>query len=197
MMYFPLDTLISSGPKDFIGSASLVVRSQQDVTRLALPVQKIIQQLDPDLPVSDILTMDQLIGTQTLDASFNATLLLIFALVSLLLAAVGLFGVISYLAAQRTTEIGVRIALGAQRSQVLMLILRDGLRPALIGLVLGLASSAALTRLIQSMLYETQPLDVEIFGLVAVILFLVAAAACMIPAWRASRLNPVAALRME
>jgi ABC-type antimicrobial peptide transport system permease subunit len=167
------------------------------VTRLALPVQKIIQQLDPDLPVSDILTMDQLIGTQTLDASFNATLLLIFALVSLLLAAVGLFGVISYLAAQRTTEIGVRIALGAQRSQVLMLILRDGLRPALIGLVLGLASSAALTRLIQSMLYETQPLDVEIFGLVAVILLLVAAAACMIPAWRASRLNPVAALRME
>jgi predicted permease len=197
MMYFPLYALTDPNPKDFIGYASLVVRSQEDVTGFALPVQKIFQQLDKDLPVSDILTMDQMIGTQTLDASFNATLLLVFALVSLLLAAVGLFGVISYLVAQRTTEIGVRIALGAQRSQVLALILRDGLRPALLGLVLGLAASAALARLIQSMLYETQPLDAEIFVLVAVILVLVAASACMIPAWRASRLNPVAALRME
>jgi ABC-type antimicrobial peptide transport system permease subunit len=196
MMYFPIYTLDSNNPKDFAAGAALVVRSGQDVTRFALPVQK-IQSLDRDLAVSDILTMDQVIGVQTLDASFNASLLLIFALVSLVLAAVGLFGVVSYLAAQRTTEIGVRIALGAQRNQVLTLILRDGLRPALMGLAIGLATSAAVTRLIQSMLYQTRPLDLEIFSVVAVTLLAVAAAACVIPAWRAAQLDPVAALRME
>jgi macrolide transport system ATP-binding/permease protein len=105
--------------------------------------------------------------------------------------------VVSYLAAQRTTEIGVRIALGAQRNQVLTLILRDGLRPALIGLTVGLATSAAVTQLIQSMLYQTRPLDPEIFSVVALTLLVVAIAACVIPAWRAAQLDPVAALRME
>ena len=197
MMYFPIYTLNSKDPKDFSEGAALVVRSGQDVTGFALPLQKIFQSLDRDLAVSDILTMDQVIGVQTLDASFNASLLLIFALVSLVLAAVGLFGVVSYLAAQRTTEIGVRIALGAQRNQVLTLILRDGLRPALIGLAIGLATSAAVTQLIQSMLYQTRPLDPQIFSVVALTLLVVAVAACVIPAWRAAQLDPVAALRME
>jgi ABC-type antimicrobial peptide transport system permease subunit len=197
MMYFPIYTLNSKNPKDFSAGAALVVRSGEDVTRFALPVQKIFQSLDRDLAVSDILTMDQVIGVQTLDASFNASLLLIFALVSLVLAAVGLFGVMSYLAAQRTTEIGLRIALGAQRNQVLTLILRDGLRPALIGLAIGLATSAAMTRLIKSMLYQTQPLDPEIFSVVALTLLVVAVAACVIPARRAAQLDPMAALRME
>jgi ABC-type antimicrobial peptide transport system permease subunit len=197
MMYAPIYTLLSKDPKDFILGAALVVRSGQDVTRFALPVQKIFQQIDHDLPVSDIMTMDQAIGKQTLDASFDATLLLIFALMSLLLAAVGLFGVISYLVAERTTEIGLRIALGARRNQVLALVLRDGLRPALYGLALGMAVSAGVTRAIQSMLYETHPLDLEIFSLVALILIAVAATACIVPAWRATRLDPVVALRTE
>lgn len=197
MMYFPIYGLISAKPTDFIGAPSLVVRSGQDVTTFALPVQRIFQDMDRDLPLSDIRTMDEVIGKQTVDASFDAILLLVFALVSLLLAAVGLFGVISYLAAQRTTEIGVRIALGAQRRQVLTLMLGDGLRPALIGLALGLATSAGVTRLIQSMLYKTEPLDPMIFSLVALTLIVVATAACIIPAWRAARLDPVAALRME
>ncbi len=197
MMYYPLYALISKEPKDFSASTALVVRSGQDVAGFALPLQKIFQDLDRDLPVSHILTLDQLIGKQTVDASFDATLLLIFALVSLLLAAVGLFGVISYLAAQRTTEIGVRIALGAQRNQVLTLILRDGMQPALIGLALGLATSAGVTRLIRSILYETRPLDPEIFSLVALTLIAVAAAACFIPAWRAAQIDPITALRTE
>ena len=197
MMYFPIYTQASNDPKDFEAYGALVVRSGQDVTRFALPVQKIFQSLDRDLAVSDILTMDQVIGAQTLDASFDASLLLIFALVSLVLAAVGMFGVVSYLAAQRTTEIGVRIALGAQRNQVLMLILRDGVWPTLIGLAIGLATSTAVTRLIQSMLYQTRPLDPEIFSVVALTLFVVAVAACIIPAWRAAQLDPVTALRME
>ncbi len=197
MMYFPLYAAEWLDPTEFINRAALVVRSDQDVTEFALPIQKIFQQLDPELPIYDILTMDQVIGRNTLDASFDATLLVVFAALSLVLAAVGLFGVLSYIVAQRTTEIGIRIALGAQREQVIRLVLGDGLRPALIGLGLGLAASVGVTRLIQSMLYATQPLDPIVFLLVTATLLLVAAAACVLPAWRASRLDPMQALRVE
>jgi predicted permease len=190
-MYFALDA------SDDMNNATLVVRSSRDVTQLAMPIQRIVAQMDRDLPVSGILTMDQVLGRNMQDASFNATLLMVFAGLSLLLAAVGLFGVLSYIVAQRTSEIGIRIALGAQREQVLRLVLLDGLRPALLGLVLGLAASVAAARLIRSMLYGTQPLDPAVFAAVAAMLVLVAAMACMLPAWRASRLDPMQALRME
>jgi putative ABC transport system permease protein len=167
------------------------------VDQLALPVQRVIQSMDRDLPVSDVLTMDQLLGKSVGDESFNTTLLSGFAVLSLLLAAVGLFGVLSYIAAQRTNEIGIRIALGAQREQVLRLMLMDGLRPAIIGLALGLAASAATVRLMRAMLYETQPLDPAIFAAVTGTLLAVAALACLAPAWRASRLEPMQALRTE
>jgi putative ABC transport system permease protein len=153
--------------------------------------------MDRDLSVSDVLTMDQLLGKTTLDESFNTTLLTGFAALSLLLAAVGLFGVLSYMAAQRTGEIGIRLALGAPREHVLGKMLSDGLRPALIGLVLGLAASAAVSRLMQEMLYETRPLDPPVFVAVSATLMLVAALACLVPAWRASRVDPVQALRTE
>jgi predicted permease len=191
MMYYALYA------NDDMNGASLVVRSSYDVTQLALPIQQIIQQMDRDLPLSNILTMDQLIGRNTMDESFNAALLMAFAVLSLVLAAVGLFGVLSYIVAQRTTEIGIRIALGAQREQVMRLMLGDGLRPAIFGLLLGLIASAGVTRLIQSMLYGTSPFDPLVFVLVAVMLLLVAAAACALPAWRASRLDPMQALRTE
>ncbi|HMD19800.1 MAG TPA: ABC transporter permease [Alloacidobacterium sp.] len=191
MMYFALYA------DDYMNGASLVVRSNLDVTQYALPVQRIVQQLDRDLPLSNILTMDQVIGRNIMDQSFNAALLLAFAVLSLTLAAVGLFGVLSYIVAQRTTEIGIRIALGAQREQVMRLMLGDGLRPALFGLLLGLIASAGVTRLIQSMLYGTSPFDPVVFLLVAVMLLLVAAIACAFPAWRASRLDPMQALRTE
>jgi predicted permease len=180
-------------------SVSLAVRTVagQDPSALALPIQKIIASIDPDLPVANILTMDQLIGQSTLGASFNATLLFAFAALSLLLAGVGLFGVLSYMVTQRTTEIGIRIALGAQREQVLRLMLRDGLRPAAFGLVLGLVASAGVTRLIQTMLYGTEALDPIVFVLVGCTLLAVATVACAVPAWRASRLDPITALRME
>jgi predicted permease len=178
-------------------NGALVIRSSQDVEQLALPVQRIIGQLDHDLPVSDVLTMDQLLGKFTQDESFNATLLLGFAALSLVLAAVGLFGVLSYIVAQRTSEIGIRIALGAQREEVLRLVMFDGLRPAVVGLALGIAASAGAARLITSMLYGTRPLDPEVFALVSATLLAVAILACAVPAWRASRLDPVTALRME
>ncbi|PYT87785.1 MAG: ABC transporter permease, partial [Acidobacteria bacterium] len=135
MMYFPMyESIFGNAPND----ATLAVHSTRDVTSLSLPIQRIVQQLDSELAVSDVLTMDQVIGKSTLDASFDATLLLAFAVLSLLLASVGLFGVLSYIVAQRTPEIGVRVALGAQRGELLRRTLIDGLKPAAAGLVLGL-----------------------------------------------------------
>lgn len=190
MMYFSLE----SGDQPF---GTLVVRSSQTVEQFALPVQRIVSEMDSDLPVSDILTMDQLLNKNTVDESFNATLLLGFAVLSLLLAAVGLFGVMSYIAAQRTTEIGIRIALGARREQVMRRMLVDGMWPAIVGLGMGLVASMGAGRLMREMLYEIKPLDPAVFAAVAGVLLPVAALACMMPAWRASRLDPMQALRTE
>src|SRR5579863_102434 len=190
MQYYPL----FAGDQNY---GTLVIRSRQDVSQLALPVQQIIQDQDRDLSVSDVLTMNQLLGQSTLDQSFDATLITSLAVLSLLFAGAGLFGVLSYIVAQRSGEIGIRIALGAQREQVLREMLADGLRPALIGLLLGLAASAATTQFIKSMLYETQALDLGVFAAVAALLMAAAALACMVPAWRASRLDPMRVLRME
>ncbi|WP_263416319.1 ABC transporter permease [Terriglobus albidus] len=193
MMWFP----ILSGAPGITAETALVVRSTTDPAPLSIPIQKAIASVDPDLPVSNVLTMQEVLGRSIANSSFETSLLGAFAALSLLLASIGLFGVLSYLVAQRTSEIGIRIALGARREQVLRLILTDGLRPALVGLALGLCISAAVTRKIQSQLYGTHPLDPVVFGLVAIVLLLVAVAACTVPAWRASRLDPIRALRIE
>jgi putative ABC transport system permease protein len=177
--------------------SSLVVRTAFDPLAFAVPAQRQIAALDPELPVSDVLTMQEIIGQSLGSQSFSSTLVLVFAAISLLLASVGLYGVLSYLATQRRSEIGIRIALGAPREQVLRLVLLDGLRPALFGLGLGLLAGVGASRLIQSMLYGTKPLDPAVFAAVSATLLLVAALACAFPAWRASRLDPMQALRTE
>ena len=192
MMYFS----ILAAP-DIIHSGALVIRSDSDVTQLAVPVQRLLASMDRSLAVSEVLTMDQVLGRNTLEASFDATLLMVFAGLSLLLAAVGLFGVLSYIVAQRTNEMGIRIALGARPAHVLRLTLVDGLRPAFVGLLLGLVASAGSVKLIQSMLFGTRPFDPAVFAAVSVTMLGVAVLACAMPAWRASRLDPMLALRME
>ena len=189
-MYYPIYG------NDYSG-ATIVVRSTHNVESLALPIQKIIGELDPDLPVSNVRTLRQTIGESTVSSQFDSLLVLAFAVIALLLAAAGLYGVLAYLVTQRTSEIGIRIALGAKREQVLRLVLLDGIRPALFGLAAGLMASAGTVRMIRSMLYETQPFDATIFLAVSSILLVVAGAACLVPSWRASRLDPMQALRTE
>jgi len=190
VQYYPLAAGVET-----VGT--LVIRSTHDLEQFALPVQRIVSEMDPDLPVSDVLTMNQLLGKSTLDQSFNTALLAAFATLSLVLAAVGLFGVMSYIAAQRTTEIGIRVALGAKREQVMRKMLLDGMRPAVFGLVVGLAASLEAGQLMRDLLYEIKPLDPAVYAVVAAALLAVAAFACIVPAWRASRLDPMQALRAE
>jgi predicted permease len=190
-LYFP----VFSGENT--AGMALAVRTAGNPLSISIPVQKLVAELDPQLPVSAVLTMQQIIEQSLGNASLSASLVLGFAVMSLILASVGLYGVLSYLTIQRTGEIGVRMALGAQRGEVVRLMLLDGLRPAFYGLVLGLAASVGTVRLIRSMLYGTRPLDPAIFASVAATLLAVAVMACLVPAWRASRIDPMQALRTE
>ena len=190
-MYFPILEGVTGGGN------MLAVHTASDPLQFSVPVQKQIASLDPGLPVSDVRTLNQVIGESLVNASLSATLVLAFAILSLLLASVGLYGVLSYLTTQRTSELGIRMALGAQRDQLLQLMLVDGLRPALFGLGLGLVLSFAATRIFQSMLFGTKPLDPVVLSGVIATLLAVAVLACLAPAWRASRLDPAQALRTE
>jgi ABC-type antimicrobial peptide transport system permease subunit len=194
-MYFPL----LSGQLMVTNTATLIVRTKSNPLLQALPMQKAIASVDPQLPVSDVLSMQQIIGQSTAGQSFVATLVVAFASLSLLLAAVGLYGVLSYLVMQRVTEIGIRMALGAPRSEVLRLVLFEGIRPVLLGLVigLGLGAVAGAAALLRSMLYGTSPLDPTVYVAMVVSLLGTAMAACLLPAFRASRIEPMQALRLE
>src|SRR5262249_34064110 len=177
--------------------ATLVVRSAVEPLSLAMPIQKQISALDSEMPTYKVETMQQIIGEATASKSFSASLVLAFAVLSLMLAAVGLYGVLSYLVTQRVSEIGIRMALGAQRSEVLRLVLLDGIRPVLIGLVIGWAGGAAAGMLIRSSLYGTRPLDPIVFAGMVGSLLLTAAIASAVPALRACRIEPTQALRTE
>jgi len=177
--------------------ATIVVRAAVEPLSLATPIQKEIAALDPEMPTYKVRTMQQIVGEATASQSFSASLVLAFALLSLMLAAVGLYGVLAYLVTQRVSEIGIRMALVAQRGEILRLVLFDGMRPVLFGLVLGLVGGAVAGMLIRSILYGTRPLDPVVFAGMVGSLLLTAAIASAIPALRACRIQPTQALRTE
>ena len=191
-IYLPLN----SGRLEY-GSLVAMTDTGHDVSGLALPLQKQIGAMDPDLAVSDVLTMDEQIGKSTEAAKFDALLVLLFAALGLVLAGVGLYGLLSYLITERTNEIGIRMALGAQRFEVMRIMLLDGLRLTGVGLILGIFAGGLCAQLIHSLLFGVQPLDVVVFGVVTLVVLVIAGAACTYPAWRAARVNPMTALRCE
>ena len=174
-----------------------VIRTAGDPLSLAAPVRRILSELDPALAVSDVQTMEQNVARTMAQPRFMTLLLALFAGVALLLAAVGTYGVMSYSVAERNREIGIRMAMGAERRTVLGLVLRQGGLLALAGVVIGIAGALGLSRYLQSQLYEVSATDPRTFVLAPAFLALIALFACFVPAQRATRVDPVTALREE
>ena len=175
----------------------LVLRTRGDAGAVAPAARNVIHALDPQQPIGEVSTMETLLATSVARARFSASLLTVFSLVALVMSAVGIYGVMSYSVLQRTHEIGVRMALGAQRLDVLSLVVKRGIVLGAIGVAIGLAASFALTRLISTLLFEVTATDTMTFVVVAVGLFLVTLIACYVPARRATRVDPLRALRYE
>jgi putative ABC transport system permease protein len=178
-------------------SATLVVRTSSDPLTLAGSVQNEVWAIDKGMPVSQVRSMDQVISDSIGPQRFNMLLLGIFAIIALILAVVGIYGVMSYSVSQRIHEIGVRMALGAGRRDVLSLVVGQGMRLALVGIAIGLAASFMLTRLMESLLFGVSATDPGTFVMIAATLGTVAFLACYVPARRAARVDPMVALRHE
>ena len=168
-----------------------------DPRTLATPIRRVVQDLDRDLPVDQAQTMDEVVAASLASNRFNTVLLGLFAGLALVLAAVGVYGVVSYTVDQRTHEIGIRMALGAHRDDVLGLVLGQGMILVLIGLGLGLAGAFAATRQLASLVYGVSTNDPWTFASVALVLAAVALAANFLPARRATRIDPLIALRQD
>jgi predicted permease len=189
-IYFPM----AQASKPFM---SLAVRSSGDPLQMVAAVRGQVWAVDKDQPVSNIETMERLMAKSVAPRRFNLLLLGVFALVGLALAGVGLYGVMSYTVTQRTREIGVRMAMGAQTGDVLRLVIGEGMKLALIGALLGLGGALALTRLLKTLLFEVSATDPPTFIVIAALLINVSLLACWIPARRAARVDPMVALRIE
>jgi putative ABC transport system permease protein len=179
------------------GFMTLVVRTDGDPTAIAPAVQREIRALDPNQPVSDVRTMNQVMSEWVARSRFNTLLLGLFAGLATLLSAVGIFGVMNYSVALRTRELGLRLAVGAQPRQVLLLVLKQGLGLTIVGVVLGLLAAFALTRLLSGLLFGVAAVDVTTFASISLLLVIVSLLACYLPARRAMRIDPLRALRYE
>lgn len=178
-------------------SMSFVIRSSVDASALAAAVKSQIQMIDKDLPLDEAKTMNQLLAESNSGRRFNMLLLSVFAAVALLLALVGIYGVMSYTVAQRTHEIGIRVAIGAQASDVFRMVISHGMVLTLIGIVVGLLAAFGVTRLMTTMLFGVEATDPTTFIGIALLVALVAFVACYIPGRRATKVDPLVALRYE
>ncbi len=177
--------------------ASISVRTYNDPAAMTKPLAAVVQSMDPDLPISDVRTMDQIMDRALSGDQFATTLLGTFAAVALVLASLGIYGVMAFAVAQRTHEIGLRMALGAGPSRVLKLVIGEGMTLTAIGLAIGLAGSYLVARAMQSQLYGVGSMDPLVLGVVAIVLSATALLACYVPARRAMRVDPMVALRYE
>jgi putative ABC transport system permease protein len=176
---------------------NLLVKSKVDPAALISSIRGVVASIDKNQPIFAISTMEQLRTASVAPQSATLILLGAFSALALVLAAIGIYGVLSYLVAQRTHEIGIRIALGAQHKDVLRMVLGHGGKIALTGIAIGIAAAFGLTRLMSSLLFSVSASDPATFTGVAVLLLLVALAACYIPARRAMKVDPIVALRYE
>lgn len=181
-----------------IGSGiALVVRTAGDPLAIVPTIRRVMADLDRAQPVYDVQTLEDALTDSVAPRRFTAFMLNVFALTALVLAVIGIYGVSAYSVAQRTREIGLRMALGAQRRDVVGMVVRQGMQLALLGIIVGLAAAAGLTRLMVSLLYDVEPVDPQTFGFVAALLATAAFVACSAPAARAARIAPLDALRHE
>jgi putative ABC transport system permease protein len=176
---------------------NVILKTAGDPAALSEPLRRVVRDLDPGIAVASVATLDEIVAQSMGDSRFYATLVAIFAALALVLAAVGIYGVMSYAVTQRTREIGVRLALGAAERQIFGLVVGESLKLAAVGLALGLAGSIALGKAIGGMLFGVGGTDAVTFGGTAVLLAGVAFLAAYVPARRAMRIDPMEALRVE
>lgn len=176
---------------------TLVLRTQGDPLTLTGPLRSAVQEIDSDLPVYNVQSLEAIVGDSLSQPRFNSLLLGLFAGLALLLAAIGVYGVVSYTVSQQKREIGVRLALGAARSQVLSMVMKSALTVVVLGTIAGLVGAFFAGKVLQSMVYDVGTRDVATFGIVAGLLVLVGLLASLLPALRATRVNPVVVLRDE
>jgi putative ABC transport system permease protein len=180
-----------------IRSMTLVVKAAGDPMSLVAPIRQELKALDPTLPIADVRSMSDVVGATLSTPRFTGLLLGLFAALALLLSAIGIYGVLSYVVSRRTREIGIRLAIGAGRGQVLRLVLQNGLLLALTGIALGNVAAVGVTRLLGTLLHGVSPVDPLTFATVGAGLTFVALVASLVPAWRATRVDPVVALKTE
>jgi putative ABC transport system permease protein len=180
-----------------VGMSLIIKTDVADPLSLTAAVRNEIRKIDPDLPVTQVATMEQRLSKAVSQPRVRTTLIALFAVVALILACVGIYGVISYSVAQRTHEIGIRMALGAPRSHVLGIVIKQALLLTGTGVLIGLIASYLLTRLMEELLFGVQPHDLPTFAATSLVLASTALLASYLPAWRASRVDPLVALRYE
>ena len=196
-IYRPWTQITSKWKADFTRAPDMIVKTSVDPVSLIAAIKREIRVIDKDQPIAQVRTLDDKLSESIAPQRFTLLLLSIFALIALLLASVGIYGVMSYSVTQRTHEIGVRMALGARQLDVLKLVVRQGMSLVVIGVALGLAGAFATTRLMTALLFDVTAKDPFTFAAVTAVLMIVALIACYIPALRATKVDPLVALRYE